>query len=68
MINVTVDTSELKAFVQNLPQLKDQIFDLMRLDIREISASFLENLMNVELSIFLGSRKTSFHSQFLFYS
>ena len=26
MINVSIDTSELKTFVQNLPQLKDQIF------------------------------------------
>jgi putative transposase len=54
MINVTVDTSELKAFVQNLPQIKDQIFELMHLDIRKASAEYLEMLMNMELGIFLG--------------
>jgi putative transposase len=54
MINVTVDTKELKAFVQNLPQLKDQIFDLMYLDLRKASAEYLGTLMNMELSVFLG--------------
>ena len=54
MINVAIDTSELKAFVQNLPQIKDQIFELMNLDIRAISASYLGTLMNMELSVFLG--------------
>ena len=54
MINVAIDTSELKAFVQNLPQIKDQIFELMNLDIRAISASYLGSLMNMELSVFLG--------------
>jgi putative transposase len=54
MINVNVDTSELKTFVQNLPQLKDQIFDLMNLDIRKVSADYLGTLMNMELSVFLG--------------
>lgn len=54
MINVTVDTSELKAFVQNLPQLKEQIFDLMHLDFRKASAEYLGTLMNMELSVFLG--------------
>ena len=54
MINVTVDTKELRTFVQNLPALKDQIFDLMNLDIRSISSEFLGRLMNMELDIFLG--------------
>ncbi len=54
MINVTVDTSELKAYVQNLPELKDKIFDLMKLDIRKVSADYLGSLMNMELSVFLG--------------
>ena len=54
MINVSIDTSELKAFAQNLPQIKDQIFDLMNLDIRSISSQYLGTLMNMELSVFLG--------------
>jgi putative transposase len=54
MINVSIDTSELKSFVQNLPQIKDQIFDLMNLDLKSISAHYLETLMNMELSLFLG--------------
>jgi putative transposase len=54
MINVTIDTSELKTFVQNLPQLKDQIFDLINLDIRAISSDYLGRLMNMELDLFLG--------------
>lgn len=54
MINVTVNVSELKAFVQNLPQIKDQIFDLMNLDIRAISSDYLGRLMNMELDVFLG--------------
>lgn len=54
MINVTVDTSELKTFVQNLPQLKDQIFEMMNLDIKQVSADYLGRLMNMELSVFLG--------------
>jgi putative transposase len=54
MINASIDVSELKTFVQNLPQIKDQIFDLMNLDIRKVSADYLGTLMNMELSIFLG--------------
>ena len=54
MINVSVDVSELKTFVQNLPQLKDQIFELMNLDIRKVSAEYLGTLMNMELAVFLG--------------
>ncbi len=54
MINVAIDTSELKAFVQNLPQVKDQIFDLMGLDIRKVSSDYLATLMNMEMSVFLG--------------
>ena len=54
MINVSVDVSELKSFVQNLPQLKDQIFDLMHLDIRKASSEYLGMLMNMELALFLG--------------
>lgn len=54
MINVTVNTSELKSFVQNLPQLKEQIFDLMNLDLKQVSADYLGSLMNMELSLFLG--------------
>ena len=54
MINVSVDVSELKSFVQNLPQIKDQIFDLMHLDIRKASSEYLGRLMNMELALFLG--------------
>jgi len=54
MINVSVDVSELKTFVQNLPQIKDQIFDLMHLDIRKASSEYLGMLMNMELGLFLG--------------
>jgi len=54
MINVSIDTSELKTFVQNLPQLKDQIFELMNLDIRKVSSEYLGMLMNMELAVFLG--------------
>ena len=54
MINVAIDVSELKSFVQNLPQLKDQIFDLMHLDIRKASSEYLGRLMNMELALFLG--------------
>lgn len=54
MINVAIDVSELKSFVQNLPQIKDQIFDLMHLDIRKASSEYLGMLMNMELALFLG--------------
>jgi len=54
MINVSVDVSELKSFVQNLPQIKDQIFELMQLDIRKASSEYLGMLMNMELALFLG--------------
>jgi len=54
MINVSVDVSELKSFVQNLPQIKGQIFDLMHLDIRKASSEYLGMLMNMELALFLG--------------
>jgi putative transposase len=54
MINVSIDVSELKAFVQNLPQIKEQVFDLMNLDIKSISSQYLGTLMNMEMSLFLG--------------
>jgi len=54
MINVSVDVSELKSFVQTLPQIKGQIFDVMHLDIRKASSEYLGMLMNMELALFLG--------------
>ena len=63
MINVSIDVSELKAFAQNLPQVKNQIFDLMNLDLKSINTEYMSALLNVELSLFLGrdryERKTS---------
>lgn len=53
MINVSGDASKLKAFPQNLPQIKDQIFDLMNLDIKKVSVDYLRTLMNMELTVIL---------------
>ena len=57
MLELKINVPELKDYAKNLLKIKDQFFDLMRLDFKEVSANFIDDLLKVELELFLGRTK-----------
>lgn len=57
MVNVTLNLPELREFAKSLPTMKEQIFSLMRLDVKSYSQDILNALMNAELNLFFGRQK-----------
>lgn len=57
MLNVSLDLAEVRDFAKNLPQMKDNIFQIMNLDTKRIAKDFLETMMSAEISLFLGREK-----------
>lgn len=61
MLELKVSAPELRDYVKSLPKIKDQIFDLVRLDVKKIAGDFLSGLMATEFELFLGRDK--YHRQ-----
>lgn len=57
MLNVSLDLSEVRDFAKNLPKMKDNIFEIMNLNTKQIAKDFLETMMSSEISLFLGREK-----------
>lgn len=57
MLNLNINLAEIKEFVKGLPELKEQIFDILQMDQKKIATEFLNSMMNCELSVFLGREK-----------
>lgn len=57
MLELKFNPNELKEYVESLPKIKEKIFDLIRMDVKEIASGFLNGLMNTEFELFLGREK-----------
>lgn len=47
---------ELKDYVKSIPKIKDQLFGLVRMDIKEVASGIASRLMDAEFELFV-SRK-----------
>lgn len=54
MLQLAVNLSDLKAFAKQLPDLKEGLFPLMRLDLKQTATEFLNDLMDAEFNLFIG--------------
>ena len=54
MLQLEVNLSDLKAFAKQLPDLKEGLFPLMRLDLKQTATDFLNDLMDAEFNLFIG--------------
>lgn len=54
MLQLSVNVSELKDFAKQLPDLKEGLFSLMRLDLKQTATEFLNGLLEAEFTLFLG--------------
>src|SRR5690606_33490156 len=49
--------SELREFAKRLPELKEGIFSLMNLDLKQTATQFMNDLLEAEFSLFIGRDK-----------
>ena len=54
MLQLDVNLSDLQKFAKQVPELKDGIFNLLRLDMKKMASEFLNNLLETEFTLFLG--------------
>lgn len=57
MLELKFNPNELKDYVKSLPNIKDQIFDIMRMDVREVATDFINGIMETEFELFIGRQK-----------
>ena len=57
MLELKINPNELKEYVKSLPNIKDQIFDLMRMDMKQVATDFVNGLMEAEFDLFIGRDK-----------
>lgn len=57
MLELKVSAPELKEYAKSIPKIKDQLFDLMRLDVKQVASDFLDGLMQAEFELFLERDK-----------
>lgn len=57
MLELKFNPSELRDYVKSIPKIKDQLFDLVRLDMKEVATDFINGLMEAEFELFIGRDK-----------
>src|SRR3990167_3042756 len=57
MLKLDLNLPEVRKVLQALPAKREELFEMMRFDVKEAAAKYLNNLMNMELSFFLGRDK-----------
>ena len=57
VLKTELNLPELRNFAKNLPNMKDQVMDLMEVDVKAYAKDFLDGLLSAELSLFLGHEK-----------
>ena len=57
MIELKVKPNELREYVKSIPKIKDQLFDLLRLDMKQVATDTVNGLMEAEFELFLGRAK-----------
>ena len=45
MIELKVKPNELREYVKSIPKIKDQLFDLLRLDMKQVATDTVNGLM-----------------------
>lgn len=53
-MELKVSVPDLRDYAKNLPNIKENLFQMLRLDIKTVAEDFLNGLMNAELELFLG--------------
>jgi transposase-like protein len=48
---------ELRDYVKSIPKIKDQFFDLLRMDVKEVATDFINGVMSAEFELFIGRAK-----------
>ena len=57
MLELKFNPNELRDYVKSIPKIKDQLFDLVRMDVREVATDFINGLMEAEFELFIGREK-----------
>lgn len=57
MLKLELNLPEIRKTLQELPTNREKLFEMMRFDAREMASKYLNQLMNMELSFFLGRDK-----------
>lgn len=57
MLELKFNPNELKEYVKSMPKIKDQLFDLVRMDVKEVATDFVNGLMEMEFKLFIGREK-----------
>ena len=57
MLELKFNPKELKDYVKSMPNIKDQIFDILRMDVKEVATDFINGIMETEFELFLGREK-----------
>lgn len=57
MLELKFNPNELKDYVKSIPKIKDQLFDLVRMDVKEAATDFVNGLMSTEFELFIGRQK-----------
>lgn len=57
MLELKFNPNELKDYVKSMSKIKDQFFDLLRMDVKEVATDFVNGLMQAEFELFLGREK-----------
>lgn len=45
MLELKFPPSELKEYVKSLPNIKDQFFDLIRMDVKQVATDFVNQMI-----------------------
>jgi putative transposase len=57
MLQLDLNLTDVKDFAKRLPNLKEELFSIMRLDLKQTAIEFLNGLMEAEFSLFIGRDK-----------
>lgn len=57
MLELKINPSEIKDYVKTLPKIKDQFFDIMRMDLKQVATDFINGVMQAEFELFIGRSK-----------
>jgi len=57
MLELKISIPELKDYVKSIPKIKDNFFDLLRLDMKQVTTEFINGLMQTEFELFMGREK-----------
>ena len=57
MLELKINPNELREYAKTLPNIKEKIFDLIRMDVREVARDFVNGLMSAEFELFIGREK-----------